>query len=230
MKRILGWLLTAAVVTGVPGVALAQYSLPHFVTIPLASQHHNATFPNGKDSLSFWLETGAKQTASANYDSTVAVDTLTAIQMSDNYGMLRFPNGLLVNTDSTFIGRLTLRADWVAGRILAATTDTIVVFTDVSPDGVTWLSADVSRGKTPLVGTGISSNNEANNVVTRQLWSTENPVSFAGVVSTATLCNCMGAVAIRFRLAMPSTLAKVKIKSATWSYFSTKPLPGPGAR
>lgn len=230
MKRILGWLLFAALLTTVSGVAQAQYALPHMVTIPLASQHHNASFPNGKDSLSFWLETGSKQTASANYDSTVAVDTLTAISLADNFGTLRFTNGLLVNTDSTFIGRLTLKADWVAGRILAATTDSIVVFTDVSPNGVDWISSNVSTGKTPLVGTGISSNNDANNIVTRQLWSTENPVTFAGVVSTATLCNCATAAAIRFRLAMPSTLAKVKIKSASWTYLSTKPQPGPGSR
>lgn len=227
MKRLIGALLLAATASCIAASAWAQqgsYTLPHIETMVLASKHHSASFPNGKDSLSFWLETGSKQTASANYDSTVATDTLSTIPLTNNWGMLYYHTTGTVAADSSFLGRLTLTVDYVNGRIFASGTDSIVVFRDVTPDGVNWISSNVSVAKTSVAAvTGFFANNEANNTIVASVFEASNPTVFNGTPATQTLCNCYGAKAMRFRLAMPSTLAKIKIKSATFTYLSTSP-------
>ena len=242
MKRFTSWLLTGAAILGVSAMAWAgavgDFGQPHLVTLPVAKTQHNSSYPNGRDSVSFWLETlvaAASKPAAVPYDSACVSDTLATINLENNAafaasrsGGLDFHTTTSNVIDSVWVGTLVLNFDPATSTL--SSTDSIFVWTDVSLDGVNF----ISQGAQPSLGThggvlrasaisgGTVKGGGACVVVARRLMSSTLTVP-TGMVANSLVCNMFGAKAVRFRLSQGVTKPKLKIASATWTFVSTSP-------
>ena len=239
MKRTLSWLLAAAAIMGSVGYALAgavgDFGQPHLVTVQVPKTQHNTSFPNGRDSLSFWLESPVTGGAAVPYDSSSVTDTLATINLQNNAAFAASRSaGLDFHTttsnvvDSVWVGTLVLNFDPATSTLAA--TDSIYVWTDISLDGVNF----ISQGAQPSVGTagavlrasaisgGTVKGGGACVVVARRLMSS-TLTSPTGMAANSLVCNMYGALALRFRLASNRTSKKLKVVAANWTFTSTSP-------
>lgn len=239
----LRWLLTAALLAGMSSLtwagAVGDFGQPHLVTITVPKTTHNTTFPNGKDSTSFYLE-GVTLSLAAYYDSTSVQDTLASINLENN-AAFAFPGpswatkaATAGSGDSIFIGRLVLNLDPATSTL--GSTDSFYVFTDVSIDGVNFISqaAQPSLGthgavlRAGALSSGTVKGGSANVVVLRNLFSSPPTTKFGGMVLNSLVCDCFGARAVRFRILYAHVNGGVanrpkKVNSATFSFYSTGP-------